>query len=87
MRERTLGALNAIAARHPGEQILVVAHGGVLDIFYRAATGLDLQAPRSWDMGNATVNRLLWTPEGFTLVGWNDTTHLDALNAMDDVSA
>jgi 2,3-bisphosphoglycerate-dependent phosphoglycerate mutase len=87
LRERTLGALNAIAARHPGEQILVVAHGGVLDIFYRAATGLDLQAPRSWDMGNATINRLLWTPESLTLVGWGDRSHLEADPTLDETSA
>jgi probable phosphoglycerate mutase len=60
-----------------------VAHGGVLDCLYRAATRLGLQAPRTWQVGNATVNRLLWTPEGFTLVGWNDTTHLEALDASD----
>ena len=26
---------------------------------------------------NGAINRLLWTPEGFTLVGWSDTQHLD----------
>ena len=50
---------------------------GVLDILYRAATGQDLLAPRTWILGNTAVNRLLWTPQGFTLVGWSDTTHLD----------
>lgn len=87
LRERTLGALNAIAARHAGEQILVVAHGGVLDIFYRAATGLELQAPRSWDMSNATINRLLWTPESMTLVGWGDKRHLESGTALDETTA
>jgi probable phosphoglycerate mutase len=43
---------------------------------YRAATGLDLQAPRTWSLGNAEINRLLWTPQGFSLVGWSDTAHL-----------
>lgn len=66
-----------LAARHPGEQIVLVAHGGVLDMLYRAATGQELQAPRSWNLGNAAINRLLWTPEGLTLVGWSDTRHLD----------
>jgi probable phosphoglycerate mutase len=32
-------------------------------------------------VGNATVNRLLWTPEGFTLVSWNDDLHLQGLEA------
>ena len=38
----------------------LVAHGGVLDLLYRVATGQDLQAPRTWQLGNATINRLLW---------------------------
>jgi hypothetical protein len=65
-------ACSALAARHRGQTILVVAHGGVLDCLYRAATRVALDAPRSWQLGNATVNRLLHTDAGFTLVGWND---------------
>ncbi|PTT89493.1 histidine phosphatase family protein, partial [Pelomonas sp. HMWF004] len=53
---------------------------------YRAATGLALDAPRSWQLGNATINRLLITAEGFSLVGWNDDAHLSGLTA-DDVAA
>jgi 2,3-bisphosphoglycerate-dependent phosphoglycerate mutase len=53
-----------------------VAHGGVLDCLYRAATRLALDAPRSWQLGNASVNRLLHTDAGFTLVGWDDAAHL-----------
>ncbi len=30
----------------------------------RAAT----QAPRTWQLANAAINRLLWTPDGLTLV-------------------
>lgn len=77
LRERVLATLAELAARHLGEQIVVVAHGGVLDILYRAATGVELQAPRSWDLGNAAINRLLWTPQGLSLVGWADTHHLE----------
>jgi probable phosphoglycerate mutase len=75
---RVLPALHRLAARHMGEQIALVAHGGVLDAIYRAAVGLDLQAPRSWLLKNAAINRLLWTPESLTLVGWGDVAHLDA---------
>ena len=49
-----------------------------MDCLYRAATRVALQAPRSWLLGNASINRLLYTPEGFTLVGWSDTHHLDS---------
>lgn len=77
MRERVLDTLHTLAGAHPGGLVVLVAHGGVLDLLYRAATGLDLQAPRTWQMGNAAINRLLWTPDALTLVGWADTTHLD----------
>ncbi len=85
LRERIVTTVDALAVRHPGQQIVMVAHGGVLDILYRAATRLDLQAPRTWALTNTAVNRLLWTPQGLTLVGWGDTTHLDAL-AKDETS-
>ena len=77
LRTRVLQAAGRLAAQHPGQQIALVSHGGVLDVLYRAATRLDIQAPRTWALGNAAINRLLWTPEGFTLVGWADTQHFD----------
>jgi probable phosphoglycerate mutase len=77
LRARIVTTLHELAARHAGQQIVLVAHGGVLDQLYRAATGLDLQAPRTWALGNAALNRLLWTPQSLTLVGWADTTHLE----------
>ncbi|RZJ20072.1 MAG: hypothetical protein EOO54_14040, partial [Haliea sp.] len=51
-------------------------------VLYRAATRLDIQAARTWALGNTAINRLLWTPEGFSLVGWGDTRHLDADHAV-----
>jgi len=77
MRRRVVETLHTLASRHAGEQIVLVAHGGVLDLLYRAATGQGLQAPRTWLVGNAAINRLLWTPEGLSLVGWSDTSHLE----------
>ncbi len=77
LRERIERTVFALAEKHPGEQVLMVAHGGVLDVLYRMATRQDIQAPRTWQLSNAAINRLLWTPDGLTLVGWADTQHLD----------
>ena len=74
---RCVDTVTRLAGAHPGQTIAVVAHGGVMDCLYRAATRLDLQAPRSWQLGNASINRLLYTPQGFSLVGWSDTWHLE----------
>jgi probable phosphoglycerate mutase len=37
-------------------------------------------------LGNCAINRLLYTPQALTLVGWADTQHLDA-QALDEGSA
>jgi probable phosphoglycerate mutase len=74
---RVVQTCQRLAALHPGQQIAVVGHGGVMDVLYRAATGQSLQAARTWALGNAAINRLLWSPQGFTLVGWADVGHLD----------
>ena len=84
-RERVLHTVYALAAQNTGNQIAIVSHGGVMDVLYRAATRQDLQAPRTWQLGNAAINRLLWTPEGLSLVGWADEQHLDS--ALDESSA
>jgi len=83
LRSRVVETAERLAAQHPGELIALVGHGGVMDVLYRAATRLDIQAPRTWALGNTAINRLLWTPEGFTLVGWADTQHLED-EARDD---
>lgn len=80
--DRSVEVAQRLAAAHRGESIALVAHGGVLDCLYRAATRLPLQAPRTWQVSNASINRLLWTPEGFTLVGWNDDAHLQDLATL-----
>ena len=86
MRERILRTLHDIVALHPGQQIVLVAHGGVMDQLYRLATGQDLQAPRTWSLGNTAVNRLLWTPGGLSLVGWADLSHLEG-SSLDEISS
>jgi probable phosphoglycerate mutase len=86
LRERVSRTVNELASRHVGEQIVLVAHGGIMDVLYRLATRQDIQAPRTWSLGNAVINRLLWTPQGMTLVGWGDDRHLQN-NSRDEISA
>lgn len=74
---RCVACAQALGERHLGQSIALVAHGGVLDCLYRAATRIALDAPRTWQLANAGINRLLYTPEGLTLVGWGDTAHLE----------
>ena len=88
LRERVARCVTEVARQHMGGQIVLVAHGGVMDVLYRLATGQDTRSPRTWQLGNAAINRLLWTPQGLTLVGWGHVEHLqDMTGAPRDESS
>jgi probable phosphoglycerate mutase len=82
---RCVTVVERIAAAHRGQAVVLVAHGGVLDCLYRAAARIPVDAPRTWQLGNASINRLLASDQGLALVGWNDTGHLER-PAADDFS-
>jgi 2,3-bisphosphoglycerate-dependent phosphoglycerate mutase len=74
--DRVVTTATGLARRHPGQTIAFVVHGGVLDCLYRAACHMALNAPRTWELPNTGINRLLWTGHSFTLIGWADVQHL-----------
>jgi 2,3-bisphosphoglycerate-dependent phosphoglycerate mutase len=83
--DRSVATAIRLAEAHPGRTLLLVTHGGVLDCLYRAASRIELNAPRTWELANTGVNRLLYTPQGFTLIGWADVQHL-LDNAIDELT-
>ena len=86
LMDRVSRTVTEIASQHPDEHIVLVAHGGVMDMLYRLATRQALHAARTWELGNAAINRLLWTPQGLSLVGWADTQHLGEAPALDETT-
>ncbi|MCA8199569.1 histidine phosphatase family protein [Burkholderia sp. AU33545] len=79
---RVLHALEPIVAAHQGGRIACVAHGGVLDCVYRFANGLDLSAPRSYQLLNTSINVVDYVDGRAQVVQWADVSHLDT--ASDD---
>jgi probable phosphoglycerate mutase len=77
---RIIAALGSIAAAHKGQHLIVVTHGGVLDMVWRTARGLSLSGPRQSDIPNAGFNRIRIAdaarPDGIEIVEWADTRHL-----------
>lgn len=76
--ERIRRMLDALADAHPGETVLVVTHGGVLDIVHRLATGKALEAPRDFLIPNAALNWIERRDQGWHLLAWAQQTHLAA---------
>jgi broad specificity phosphatase PhoE len=75
--ERLARSLLAIAARHPGERVVVVSHGGALTLGLGWLLDRSLSAWRRV-MSNCAVSDLRFDPAPSLLV-WNDVAHLDAL--------
>jgi len=81
--DRSVSCLAEIASAHRGESILVFTHGGVLEMAYRFAKGLDLRSPRDFAIPNCGVNRLAIEGEAWSVLAWADCAHLET--ALDDL--
>jgi probable phosphoglycerate mutase len=79
--ERIKETLNELARRHPGESILVFAHGGVLDIIYRIATHRPLETARDFPIPNAALNWIEIGNPDWQLLEWGVQKHLE--NALE----
>lgn len=74
--KRVMAGLEALAERHVGQTVLVVTHGGVLDIVYRTATGRGLAAKRDFAIPNAAFNWLERDAAAWRILLWADQRHL-----------
>jgi probable phosphoglycerate mutase len=80
---RVWSALDALAAAHVGQRVLVVTHGGVLDMVWRTVRGQPLSSARQCAIPNAGVNRLQWHGPGRAEISvWADDAHLAGLPAQ-----
>lgn len=81
--DRVNAALTQIARHHRGQQVLVVTHGGVLDIAHRLAAGKPLDSQRDFTIPNAALNWIEHEAGGWRLIAWGDESHL--LAALDEL--
>jgi probable phosphoglycerate mutase len=85
-RERCVTCLTELVQKHSGEQILVVAHGGVLVSLFKHTVGLPLETPTCFEIVNTSLNVFAYRNECWRLETWGDLGHLEQLRALDDTT-
>ena len=73
---RVMDAVRRIAQQYDGQTVMVVTHGGVLDMVWRTAQGIGLDGPRQSDIPNAGFNRVRVQGDAVELLQWADVRHL-----------
>jgi len=77
-------ALDEIQKSHSGKTILLVSHGGALDMMYRIASNQALDSEKVVAVPNASLNWISHDGLSWKVENWADTSHLDSL-ALDNL--
>jgi probable phosphoglycerate mutase len=76
---RIEAALHALAVACAAQSVVLVTHGGVLDMIYRSALGESLSGPRRCEIPNAGISRVRVQRGQIEIVSWADTRHLQGM--------
>ena len=77
-------ALEEILEKHAGKTVLLVSHGGAIEMMYRAASNQSLAAEKVVSVPNASLNWISHNGSHWAVDRWADTSHLDSL-ALDNL--
>jgi len=83
---RILAAAGRLAEAFPRRRVLLVTHGGVLDMLWRSAHGESLDGPRRCPIPNAGINWIATVDGSWSLESWAETDHLEP-GALDELPA
>lgn len=73
---RVEGAIEKLRMLHSGKTILLVSHGGTLDMMYRIASKQSLGSERIVSVPNASLNWIVHNDQGWVVERWADIRHL-----------
>jgi probable phosphoglycerate mutase len=70
--------LRRVADEHPGQRVVVVAHGGIIGASFVALGGLPLASVTklAYEIVNTSLTEWRWTGSDWHLVRFNDAAHL-----------
>ena len=79
---RVMATLQRLALACEGQRLVVVTHGGVLDMVYRSAMGLPLSGPRQSVIPNGGISRVRIQGAETEIISWAETEHLQGMPAQ-----
>jgi len=77
---RVMAVMNDIIARHPEQQVAIIAHGGTFNVYLAKMLGLDLKRRHPFHFGNASISLVEMDNGMFHIHFLNDKCHLDGIN-------
>ena len=77
--DRIVAAFAGIEQRFAGGTVLVVCHGGVIDVMFREYLGVGMHAPFDLWTLNTSITEFVRGAERWMLRRYNDTAHLAGL--------
>lgn len=81
---RIHAALENLRMRHEGKTILLVSHGGALDMMYRLASQQSLESEKAVAVPNASLNWISHNGHAWQVDKWADIGHLQNM-ALDNL--
>ncbi len=76
-RSRTIGAIESIIARHPGQRVAATCHGGVINVYLAHILGLSGETRGFFYPNYTSINRIAAASSGErSVVTVNETSHL-----------
>jgi len=71
-QQRIVDCVDRLASAHRGQAIVIVTHGGVLDVIYRLAHGLPPDTPRDYPIPNAGINWVVAGGGQWKIESWGE---------------
>ncbi len=76
---RVSDTIEQIAAKHPGQRVLLVSHGGAIQCIFEHVTGTVKMGNIRPLCANAGFSVIRRKADGWQLVSWNESNHLHSL--------
>lgn len=81
---RLVSLMEEISVRHAGESVVVVSHGGTLNIALKWALGIPIDRHANWEQHNLGCSTIIHRADGWKVRTIGDVTHLDEAGLSDE---